>query len=109
METIVWDDTRTGVLTPRELSAEGGGRCWELCRSAHFHVCRWDLAEPLKAHNDGRSFRALHVVQGAIIVTTDNSEVTMVRGDTCLLPAALGAYVMSPKGAGAAQVVQASL
>jgi mannose-6-phosphate isomerase len=87
-----------GKMPPR-----GGNLMWELCSCPHFRVGRMKLSAPQPCGNDGRSFHALFVQAGRITVAGSGRTLDLPAGSTCLLPAALAEYTVSPAGEPPAQ------
>ncbi|MFC1526147.1 type I phosphomannose isomerase catalytic subunit [Candidatus Latescibacterota bacterium] len=62
----------------------------------HFAVERLDLAEPHRLDMRGDRFRVATIVEGAATVAWDGGAETLKCGQSCLLPAALGAVSLEP-------------
>ena len=70
-------------------------------RSDYFTMDRYALAAPEPFELDGRSFRVLFPVRGALLVRDGDRETPVPEGRSCLLPAALGRGSVAPADASA--------
>ena len=70
-----------------------------LVECAYFAMERWDLRAPLPASTEPGSFEILTVIEGAAELAWPEGTRTLVRGESVVLPAALGMYQLNPDGA----------
>ncbi|MEI8243718.1 MAG: type I phosphomannose isomerase catalytic subunit [bacterium] len=73
------------------------------CR--YFNLCRLDLRGAEQVTLDGTSFYALFVLEGEAAVSAGGADVAMPAGNSCLIPAAAGAFHLCPAGASATVLV----
>lgn len=70
-----------------------------LVECPYFAMERWEVRAPLPASTDPGSFEILTVVDGAAELVWPEGARTLVRGESVVLPAALGMYQLNPEGA----------
>lgn len=98
-KSISWSG-RTPVRARLRVTArEGLNVVSEVLACRHFRVESLALVEPFAAANDGRSFHALFVANGAAIIRAGRCSVTVKCGTSCLIPASIGKYTISPLSA----------
>lgn len=98
MRVIRWNAPLQALLKPRRLPClVAGNEHSEINKSLHFHITRWRLSKPQSLSLDGRSFEALFVCHGACVVSSGGMEVELSEGTSCLVPAILTSYVMTPR------------
>ena len=100
MEVIEWRMPEPELLSPvpeEGSNAANTHRC--LLRSDFFRMHKVCLAEPEDFIADGVSFQALFVQDGSVTVTGGCSPdpVLLPRGKSCLIPAAMGRYTLTPQ------------
>jgi mannose-6-phosphate isomerase len=108
LRVIRWEDPAPVTVRPRLLASAGSARVEELVACAHFVLERLDLVADLPVHHGGSSFHALFTQSGALDVSSDAGTVRVPRGRTCLIPAALNRYTLTPAEA-PARVLRVSL
>jgi mannose-6-phosphate isomerase len=108
MKVINWDLGTPAVVKPRKTTNIGGNSFWEVLTCPFFRISRADLSKPAAMTNDGRSFHALFIVEGRIQVEGNGVAETLGPGTSCLLPAGLKRYTLTPVG-GPAAVISTSL
>jgi len=96
VQVINWDIGLPAALEPRRRTTAGRNSLWDVLKAPYFHVSRWDLSEPQAVANDGRSFHALFVAAGTVDVEGNGLAETIDPGTSCLLPAALKQYTLTP-------------
>lgn len=113
MEVIDWRAPALGLLAPVPMSGPvPANRHLRLLRCDYFELASLQLAEPEEIVLDGTTFHALFVADGAVRVEwgTSGEALDLPRGRSCLVPAALGRYRLSPAdGTGGARVLTTSL
>ncbi|KPV51439.1 mannose-6-phosphate isomerase [Kouleothrix aurantiaca] len=70
-----------------------------LVECAYFAMERWDVRAPLPASTDLGSFEILTVIDGAAELAWPEGTRNLTRGESVVLPAALGMYQLNPEGA----------
>lgn len=102
MEVIDWKASAASLCVPYPMkAADPRNRRDRVVRSDYFTMDRYALAAPEPFELDGRSFRVLFPVRGALLVRDGDRETTVPEGRGCLLPAALGAGSVAPVDASA--------
>jgi mannose-6-phosphate isomerase len=96
MNVIRWDDAAPSAIHPRLLSEFENNRTWHVMQSPYFHVTRHDIAVREEFFQTKESFTALFVVRGVTRIETDDFTGELRSGETCLVPAALDSYNLSP-------------
>jgi mannose-6-phosphate isomerase len=96
-QVIAWDLDPAGA-TPSEPVVDGPNRTQDLLVTPYFRFGRLDLEAPHTVTNDGRSFHMLFVAKGTLTVSCEGGEETVSAGTTCLLPAAIAEYTLTPDG-----------
>lgn len=89
LEVIQWQDDESALLTPRP--PENGIEEIILC--PYFCMQRITLSEKQTFQNDGQSFHAIFAPAQAISI----NEISLEKGRTALLPAALSTYTLAPE------------
>lgn len=95
-QSINWHDRTRLARPPRQIKATGANMWWELLECPHFHLKRGDLTEAEVVENDGQSFHVLFTVSGRVVIEADGTGETTGPGTSCLLPAALPSYRLTP-------------
>lgn len=108
MRSVLWTGRPPAKARRRVLARHAGNTVWDVLECRHFHVERLDLAQPFRAGNDGRSFHAFFVTDGVAGIRGGRCGVTAKAGTSCLMPAVVGKYTISPLK-GTARVLRISL
>jgi mannose-6-phosphate isomerase len=95
-QAIRWDDAGEPKTVPHPLSGPDDAASLELVVSPYFRIERLDLAGPRACRHDGHSFHALFTAGGAITVESDGEPVHVPFGRSCLIPAAIREYRLTP-------------
>lgn len=96
--SMVWTESPPDKAR-RHISARSGrNTVWAVLECRHFRVERLDLAAHFMASSDGRSFNAFFVTEGAVEIRAGRSCVKAEAGVSCLLPAAVRRYTLTPTG-----------
>lgn len=95
--SIDFNDFEPKKVQPRVESVTGGNGLWRLIECEHFHVHKLDVHNAWTLRCDGATFHVLACVTGELgILTPDGKEERLPVGEFTLLPAALGAYILTP-------------
>jgi mannose-6-phosphate isomerase len=108
MEVIDWRAPAIGLLTPIPMPGPvAANRHARLLRSDFFELSSLHLAQAERVGMDGLSFHALFVAEGTVQVGwgTSGEMVSLPCGRSCLLPASLVSYELTPMGGAAARVL----
>jgi len=108
LRAINWNDPCPAAIRPEEGESSGANPVRRIVHCPYFHVDRIDLVGPESVSNDGRSFHALFAATGAMTVTGAGADLNVRTGDSCLVPAALADYGLTPAHGGAT-VIRVSL
>ena len=82
-------------LTPKPL---GSGKT-QLMYTEHFATERWEVSGELREMTQPTSADLLTVVSGELTLRAGDTELRLSQGESCVLPAALGAYSVTGSGA----------
>ncbi|MBT3296452.1 MAG: class I mannose-6-phosphate isomerase [Verrucomicrobia bacterium] len=96
-QVIDWELDPAGA-TPSAPIVNGPNCEQDLLTTPYFRFGRLTLAAPHPVTNDGRSFHMLFVAKGTLTVSCEGGTETLGPGTTCLLPAAVDAYTLTPDG-----------
>ena len=105
LKVIDWDNSSPEVIPPRPLESTNSNRWWTIIESPFFKTKRVDLHEPEAISHAGKSFHALFVTKGNVLVGANGIVASVSAGTSCLIPAAATDYTLTPLG-GAASVIQ---
>lgn len=108
LKVIDWADLEPSSTPPRLLSSGNSVAVWQVIASPYFNVKRIALGAPMSFDNDGRSFHALFTACGQVEVSAGNAAVKLPGGTSCLLPAAIPRYTLTPLG-GPAEVIHTAV
>jgi mannose-6-phosphate isomerase len=106
MQVIDWETTTPDVRPPRHVEQSGPNSWWEIVKCPLFRTDRVDLSEPEELIHDRRSFQALFVAKGKVLIGGNGIMASAEAGTSCLIPAAVGQYTLTPIGGSAASVVR---
>ena len=95
-------------VAARPLPGRGPNSRWEILKCPYFVMTRMTLREREQVTNSGRSFHALFVAAGSVRVEGGGAGASLGRGTSCLLPAGLEQYSLTPED-GEAAVLRISL
>ncbi len=71
----------------------------ELLKTEFFAAERWEVSGEMQASTDPASADLLSALSGELNVRAGGTEVKLLQGGSCVVPAALGAYSLSGEGA----------
>ncbi|HBA85895.1 MAG TPA: mannose-6-phosphate isomerase [Verrucomicrobia bacterium] len=91
-----WEDSFPTKVEPRRLDSIGLNAHWEILSTAYFRLERFELKEPLPLSTELRRFNALFVSHGSVRIEWQASFEDLAFGSSCLVPAALGNYLLTP-------------
>jgi mannose-6-phosphate isomerase len=100
LRAIDWSDEANPIVSPKRVPASGRNNRWDVLRCPYFHVTRTDLHESEDVKHDGRSFHVLFTAEGSAAVEGGGVRADTPAGTTCLVPAALPAYRLTPEADG---------
>jgi mannose-6-phosphate isomerase len=105
LETIRWNDPPAETVHARLAWQRGMNARWEILAGDFFRVARLVVGEELLVTSDARSFQALFVESGSVVVRGGGAEMALERGASALLPAGLAECLLRPDGGPAGVVV----
>jgi mannose-6-phosphate isomerase len=108
LQAINWTLQPPAATISRKAKDSNGNSWWEVLKSPYFHVSRVEISNPEVVANDGKSFHALFVVGGKARIEGNGVAETIGPGTSCLLPAALKQYTLTP-AEGHTTLIQTSL
>lgn len=85
-----------GAIAPLPLAADGARDLLVAC--PYFALERWQFDRPILASTDPGSFEIITLIDGAAGLAWPGGELELHRGDSLVLPAALGAWSIGPGG-----------
>ena len=92
LDVINYGEQPPARIAPRTL---GDGRAL-LVECPYFAMERWELRAPLDRATTPDSFEIVTAIDGAARLAWGGGEVSLARGESIVLPAALGAYQLRP-------------
>lgn len=90
LEVIDWENNEDPLCTPNGT---------EIKTSPYFRLDRFELSDEQIFPMSGKSFHALFIAEGSAELSWDGGEETLETGQSWLLPACTGEYVVRPNGA----------
>ena len=108
LQVIRWNDGAPVKTDPHPSTDATGNTGTELVTCPYFRLERLEFNSPLVVEHDGTGFQALFTSTNPVEVMTAAGTVTVGRGRTCLIPAALNRYTLRPLS-GRAEVLRISL
>ena len=96
MQVINWRDKPATSLPPKELESSNANNWWEIVDCPFFKVLRVDLNESEVIAYDNSSFHVIFTVKGTLAIEGNGIEIESTPGMSCLLPAALDEYKLTP-------------
>lgn len=111
MEVIDWRAPSLGLLAPvPDKRPAGANPRSRIVRSDFFRMDALRLESPETVALDGTTFQALFVAEGSVRVEWgEGRAIRLACGRSCLVPAALPAYALTPEGDTPAKVLITSL
>jgi mannose-6-phosphate isomerase len=100
LEVIDWNDNSSPMIEPRALQSDSPNDVWELIKSPYFQITRTQLKESILVEKDTNSFHLIFTVSGTTLIDSDLS-VDTTPGTSCLLPAGIRNYRITPTQPGA--------
>lgn len=98
MKVINWENVAPQVSSPRPLPAEGSNHPFEIMTSPYFSTCGWNLQEPRTFQMNPPGFRILFTSKGQALIGANGSVASVQAGTSCLIPAAIDTYTITPMG-----------
>jgi mannose-6-phosphate isomerase len=95
------DELKTGYRprpNPGLALEDGGNRRVLCCAGPYFALERWTLVEPHTEPSQPRRCRTLSNVGNAVDIECDGGVERLERGESCILPAAIGEINVTPEG-----------
>lgn len=108
MQVIHWEDSKPITPAPRPIESQGPNTYCDLIDTPYFRMLRSMIRERERVTNNGQSCHVLFVREGRVSVEANGITETLNTGTSCLLPAALSAYTLTPQDR-QAEVVRISL
>jgi mannose-6-phosphate isomerase len=108
LQVIHWDDTAEPKVKPRRLESVGLNEHWEILSTRYFRLERFELKDSLPLSTEKHRFNALFVSRGSVRIEWGASHEELAMGTSCLVPAALGNYLLTPIGP-SAEVLRVTL
>ena len=96
LKVIDWNNRESPLLTISPLRTSGKNTWSKVLHCPYFHIERVNLREPESVVHDGRSFHALFNLSRHLRIDADTGSETIGPGTSCLMPASLRSYTLSP-------------
>ena len=98
LKAINWDEDKFFVSKGCEHSQPAGNSIRKLVTSPYFTVETIVMDKKLHIKNDGKTFHVLFTASGSVSIEGNSSVQQIPHGATCLVPAAISDYVLTPTG-----------
>ncbi len=95
-QVIRWDDNGDPRTTPRRVTYADGTTSLELVASSYFRLEQLDLRNSQTCRHDGHGFHTLFTSAVAVSIEYEGGRVTVPFGRSCLIPAAIREYRLTP-------------
>lgn len=79
---MIWDSSENAKIT-------------QMLRNRYFQLNILDIYQTLELNTEGDRFYILFVARGGMCISSDSGELSVKKGDTIFLPAALGRYAIT--------------
>jgi len=96
LRVIDWSDPLPEPVQPVKLGEKGGNSYWEIITCPHFHVLRSVLSSSEKFLNDRRTFHIIFIAEGTVDIEGGGIVARKGPGTSCLIPAVLETYGITP-------------
>jgi len=96
LQVIDWEDRPPLPSPPHPLNQSDFEKAFLIMESPSFRVTRHDLTGPVSVTNDGGSFHVLFLASGSLNVDASEIGIALTAGTSCLLPAAISEYSLTP-------------
>ena len=96
MQVINWRDKPTASLSPKQIDNPSINKWWEILDCQFFKMLRVDIKESEVIKYDNSSFHAIFTAKGTLAIEGNGVEIHATPGMSCLLPAALDEYKLTP-------------
>lgn len=102
------NDPKKHILSPTRLSAGKNAKVLGLLRTKYYCLDKMILSGTYSgAHTDSRrSFHHLFAKKGNVIIKTGGEEIQLTEGHSCIVPAAIGKYAISPQSRGSVEILK---
>ena len=96
MRVIRWRDDTPPLVIPRPLDAGPHAHGRTLVSCPYFQLDELTLTAPVSIQSGGNGFEILFPVEHDLVIRTADGTTEVPYGKSCLLPAAIGPYYVSP-------------
>lgn len=107
MQVIDWEHAAPDIIPARPVDLDSPNAWWDIISCPFFKTRRGDLTAPESISHSGKSFHALFVTKGNVLIGANGVMASASAGTSCLVPAAVQNYTVTPLN-GAASVIQIS-
>ncbi|MDQ3458466.1 MAG: class I mannose-6-phosphate isomerase [Deinococcota bacterium] len=94
LDVLDYSPGERAKVAPRTLA---GGRTL-LVETGHFAMERWPVASSLEETTRPKSVELLTLIDGAVTLAAGETSLALEQGESCVLPAGLGAYRLEGEG-----------
>lgn len=95
-QCINWRDRAAPAALPVSIPGSGPNTWWEITDCPYFRVTRVDMEAPEEVQHDGLSFDVLFTLGGHVVIESGDASEATGPGVSCLMPAALTDYRLTP-------------
>lgn len=96
MQVINWRDKPISNTVPEQINDSNVNRWWEILNCKFFRMLKADLKETEIIEYDNSSFHVIFTIKGTLAIEGNGIEIHATPGVSCLLPAALDKYKLTP-------------
>ncbi|MBN1268987.1 MAG: class I mannose-6-phosphate isomerase [Kiritimatiellae bacterium] len=97
LQVIRWNDDTSAKAVTRRLDVTGPNEEWEILTTPYFRMEKLVVSESWLLPTHHTSFQVLFVAEGRVEIRANGMAEDMPAGSTCLIPAALHSYEISPR------------
>ena len=108
LKVIEWNDQDDPKVIPKPIESADGNEWYEILVTSYFRLERVVLTRDGSQAGDPGTFQILFVSEGVVALDWESGTDILTAGSTCMIPAALPAYRVVPKGE-SAQILRITL
>lgn len=95
-QVIRWQDQDPTLVPARLVGRLETNEIWEVLNCSLFRMERLQVRDPWPSAHDGQSFQILFCAEGSVCLQWEEGQLTLSPGTTCLIPACVTAYTVTP-------------
>lgn len=105
LSVIDWNDTTSALLPPTPMRPSGNPRFRTLIDTEWFVLNKIELDASVEMKTDGSTFHILFSEKGSFDISAGGIKIHCPMGRTCLIPAAITGWTLSPSADGPAGIL----